>query len=271
MSNRMTAVTEYFHRELVKRGYPVEKEKVSWSLSYSQGDGMAFYGTLGTSEVMGLAKRLLARKHYRALWRAVDREFELECSITRNSYGSHYSHYNTMDVAFEGYGHSGEEMTPLQKEAWKELRENIEADVCSTSKELAENGYKLLKAGEPMWWDGGRKECMNGDERGFVYATHTVGRFTVDVRVFEDNDFNVYEFDDEQQVQDMIDGKVVAYQLQVRVRAGGRELASAWCGAITDYPDLRYAREVARDLLREAVSETRDSLNELAVKPNKEA
>lgn len=51
MSN--SVLNTYFRNELVKAGFP-EHLEVEYSLSYCQGDGVAFYGYLDTEDLINL-------------------------------------------------------------------------------------------------------------------------------------------------------------------------------------------------------------------------
>ena len=53
-------IKQHFQNELVKHGYPVDLT-IEYSLGYCQGDGMAFYGSLGVDDVQALMKRLFGK------------------------------------------------------------------------------------------------------------------------------------------------------------------------------------------------------------------
>lgn len=81
---RNDSLYEQFADKLREWGFPTEK--IEWSLGYSQGDGVAFYGPV---DVETYCKKV-----------GIDSSpFEGEVvTITRNQFGVHYSHFNTMDV-----------------------------------------------------------------------------------------------------------------------------------------------------------------------------
>ena len=119
-------IKQHFQNELVKHGYPADLT-IEYSLGYCQGDGMAFYGSLGVDDVQALMKRLfgteqgqtdavsrvknlMAQPDLRNMINVLREYAELqfcEVDISRNSFGQHYSHWNTMridsNVDFTGF------------------------------------------------------------------------------------------------------------------------------------------------------------------------
>lgn len=63
-------------------GYPDDDIEIAYSLSYCQGDGVAIYGMIRRSDAPDLT------------WP----EGADHVTMTRNSYGHHYSHYNSFSV-----------------------------------------------------------------------------------------------------------------------------------------------------------------------------
>jgi len=114
---------------LSEKGFPTDK--IGCSLSYCQGDGVAFYGTVDWEKFLTFSNR---RTHYRRLP-------EMDILIYPNSFGAHYSHYNTMDIQLDYYS-----ATPKQIELVKEFREELTEAIRSTSKELERMGYKEIES-----------------------------------------------------------------------------------------------------------------------------
>ncbi|HGU8658848.1 TPA: hypothetical protein ACNBMO_002637 [Escherichia coli] len=52
-------IKQHFHNELVKCGYP-DNLTIEYSLGYSQGDGVAFYGNLSVDNIKALINRLFS-------------------------------------------------------------------------------------------------------------------------------------------------------------------------------------------------------------------
>ncbi len=107
-------IKQHFQNELVKCGYP-DDLKIEYSLGYCQGDGMAFYGDLAVDDVKALMKRLfstelgqvdavsrvknlMAQKDIENMLFVLREYGSCDLSITRNSYGHHYSHWNCMNI-----------------------------------------------------------------------------------------------------------------------------------------------------------------------------
>ena len=123
-------LTDQFKERLEEYGLPTD---VEWSLGYSQGDGVAFYGDV---DVPKLLKTIGEYDKYAYLIR----RYEPSVTLTRNSWGYHYSHFNTMDVDGES-----REVAPREAEKWKELTALIELRVRSVSKELEKMGYDEIE------------------------------------------------------------------------------------------------------------------------------
>jgi len=145
-------VNEDFEQVVGDAGYPTKD--IRWSLSYCQGDGMAFYGDADVGSSM--LDRLQADNSVMVTeldLDAVKRLLEIEAiqitlRITRNSFGNHYSHYNTMDVQLlldvledlpDG---DGEKIL----DQVLRLEKIVEKDVRSLSRKLAADGYSMLES-----------------------------------------------------------------------------------------------------------------------------
>ncbi len=164
-SDTNSALTHLIEEDLAAVGYPTAD--IDFSLSYCQGDGVAFYTDYHGKNKR---KRQSGEKHLydvdlRRLWikriaRAAGAELrariqpfidkygvdllnQVNIAITRNSYGHRYSHYNTMtvDVSIdEGFFNSAEleEVDDLVHE----VEELIQEDVKDISRTIERAGYK---------------------------------------------------------------------------------------------------------------------------------
>jgi hypothetical protein len=151
-------ISEDFKYKLEELGYPTDD--IGWSLSYSQGDGVAFYGYVDMDIV---ARRLLEGKDLELYNRLVEENLTVSARIYRNSFGHHYSHWNTMEVEMDGdstdtmitylYESNGEELT---REEWDDKERELEAfithleevisiDIKTVSRELESLGYKQIE------------------------------------------------------------------------------------------------------------------------------
>lgn len=127
-------LTETFADRLAEQGYPTED--IEWSLSGRQGDGVAFYGSIDIETWLRANKRM---SKYRSLGRVVP------CAtITRNSYGYHYSHAHTMDVevAADDY----ERLTPARERLLEDLSDELREAVIAMSHELESIGEADIAA-----------------------------------------------------------------------------------------------------------------------------
>jgi hypothetical protein len=145
-------ITEVFQDELSNLGYP--NYDIPWSLNYNQGDGVAFYGQV---DVENVARRLLNENDYNFLMEMLD-EIKLEFDIVKNSFGHHYSHYNTMDVEMELVEWSdrldfdgGSDLEEVDRNLSQrvvlvtgELWGAIRRDIREVSQRLEKKGYEII-------------------------------------------------------------------------------------------------------------------------------
>jgi hypothetical protein len=127
-------VTSEFECVLQQYGYG--DCKLEWSLGYCQGDGVAFYGKVDVEDWWRKRGRtLFSKEEKRKLLKYYKEDSDLSIAICRNSFGHHYSHYNTMYV----------EVTWGNKELLELLEGAVLEDIKDISKELARQGYKDLE------------------------------------------------------------------------------------------------------------------------------
>ena len=146
---------EFFEEQLEERGFP--NEYVEYSLSYSQGDGVAFYGRIDVDAEM-LQRLDLPDDERMFLERAVGAGWTVDFDIERNHWGRHYAHWNTMALEYCGddiqsMSHDvfaeeievGEEMAQCEEwmlNAIDELERKLTERVVYTSRELEAKGYE---------------------------------------------------------------------------------------------------------------------------------
>jgi hypothetical protein len=123
-------IKEYLEEDLWEKLGGVSKDiKLALSLGYSQGDGVAIYGRLHKENAPNL------------LWPEGVENVNLE----RNSWGAHYSHYNSFNVDF--YDEEYNEVSPYNTDG--NLRDDFNAmaksirDIC---KSLEDQGYKYIES-----------------------------------------------------------------------------------------------------------------------------
>lgn len=124
---------DLFSNRLAERHYP--HDHIQFSLSSSQGDGVAFYGDV--NDVESLARAVLDDTVYEQLRSAIE-SGEISIRIAPNRHANHYSHYNCMDVNIRYTDSDG------IASAVDELETRILNDLRNLSKELEAAGYTLL-------------------------------------------------------------------------------------------------------------------------------
>lgn len=133
-------VSEFFEYELEALGYPTDK--VYWSLSNCQGDGMAFYGDIDRDSIAKIRNRVLGNKNPA---RSITKTFLFnEVTFTIASNNPHYNHYNSMAVNFEASNSVSDKMYKLLCE----IRDGIAEEVKQVSKDLARKGYDIIESME---------------------------------------------------------------------------------------------------------------------------
>jgi hypothetical protein len=123
---------ESFVGYLKEWGYP--SDDIRFSLSYCQGDGVAFYGRISDWDI--LLPRICPDKP--GLSQIIE-EWDVSISIAGKS--NHYHHHKSMMVVME-YDQGNDYPVPIEVvEALNKLTRCIEEDVCDRSKELERLGY----------------------------------------------------------------------------------------------------------------------------------
>ena len=152
-------ITEKFVENLSDMGYPTDD--LEWRLSYSQGDGVAFYGEVDIDKVIDRLEHKGYDLNY-DLYKAIDNEnLTITARIYRNSFDYRYSHYNTMKVEIDGdsietmmeylYGYldsDTDEYVDKYNEIYNfllDLRDCIHNDIKGVSKQLEKEGYNDIE------------------------------------------------------------------------------------------------------------------------------
>ena len=130
-------LTEDFQNQLAEKGF--EAVKVFWSLSYCQGDGVAFYGCVFSDDLK--IKDAEAKKLIERLEKAGD-----EISIEITGANNWYHHRNSMTVEIDFEHESDEEDLParlkIARPVWREEFEDyLSEKVKEISTELEKSGY----------------------------------------------------------------------------------------------------------------------------------
>ncbi|MDU4190132.1 MULTISPECIES: NgrC [Aeromonas] len=277
-------IKQHFQNELVKHGYPTDLT-IEYSLGYCQGDGMACYGRLGVDDVQALIKRLFgteqgstdAVRRVKNLMAQMDIDHMInvlrdygncDLSITRNSHGHHYSHWNCMNIddnvdftgvfpdeeTMLGTGIKGvnPEMLERWQGIWDRFIDALQDDVKSLSKRLEADGYKLIEATpyeETVVWQ------------------RTTESYQVRVIELPEHDFDMDDWDTDcrdQTIRALLDGsqRVLGLRVEVRDRDGDYILAdNSMYGLTLSIDDKKYDG-YRREMLRDVITQVR-LLNDL--------
>lgn len=136
-------LSEYFKERLMEYGF-YSDVRIEFSLGYCQGDGVAFYGEIDFSIWLKNHQDHFTKKELKRLeW--LNYEFGIGLSTTRNSYGYHYSHYNTMDINVACDGYIGLRDSDLLDEVLNEVEELLKDEVVELSREFERIGYEEIE------------------------------------------------------------------------------------------------------------------------------
>ncbi|MEL4886732.1 hypothetical protein N6P31_06525 [Pectobacterium betavasculorum] len=127
---------------LTEAGWP--EMEVDYSLSYCQGDGVAFYGSLHSGEMVELFAALvrqgyLTNREAKTFTKLVV-QYDMTLRLTRNDFGQRYSHANCINIDF--YDIDAPDRYPrCCQRIFTAVRKSVNA-ICG----MAEcQGYDLLK------------------------------------------------------------------------------------------------------------------------------
>lgn len=156
-------ITEIFKEELANKGLP--NEDIRYSLSYCQGDGVAFYGNI---DIDLLCEKDEKAKDLIEAIRKFDPDVYLAITIKKSSHFHMYDHYNTMDLYIEDDFHwASEEEEKKFIRRLTELEKYLKDLIKDTSQELERIGYADI-------------ESQLSDENIIDFLTANECRFTFD-------------------------------------------------------------------------------------------
>ncbi|MFJ5375202.1 hypothetical protein ACIPTP_22005 [Pectobacterium versatile] len=253
MSTTYLMVTRHCCNELAARQWPVTME-IAANLSYSQGDGVAFYGRLNTEDLIRLLPALHQRGHLSDL-ALIELTEEIAGSgmsvtLSRNALGRRYSHTGTIEMSYEDIPASF-----LERHCHcllRALRDDIR-DICSA---VASDGYTLIEAIEPS--------C-----RPIVFERNTAN-FTVRVVETENITGNV-EYWETEVLDDCLasilkEGATLrTLEISVVCRNTGSVLGRAWSTDVMRKPNQPVREWLDRECVNDAITEARAAITELLV------
>ena len=143
MSNAYRFIHRHTRNTLVARRWPAEMD-IQTNLSYSQGDGVAFYGRLSANELVLLlpeiALRGLMDDGAMQTLRELIAGSDMSVTLYRNSLGNHHAHNGTISMEYHDCPEGMYERHVVS--LLKALRAEIN-NVCSC---VAAAGYRVLEA-----------------------------------------------------------------------------------------------------------------------------
>ncbi|NJV02503.1 NgrC [Escherichia coli] len=218
----------------------------------------------GQVDAVSRVKNLMAQKDIENMLSVLREYGSCDLSITRNSHGHHYSHWNCMNIddnvdftgifpdddSMIGTGIEGinQDMVERWQDLWERFVLELADDVKSLSKKLEADGYSLIEA----------SPCE--DEVVWERATEN---YLVRVTELPERDFDMGHWDDEvrdQTICSILEGKERVLGLRVEVLSRENEIVlgeESLHGLTVASDDKSYAG-YRRELLRGAIQQTRD-------------
>ena len=250
----MNLIQTYFKRQLEQRGYPTDD--ICYSLNSCQGDGLAFYGSIEEEALIGFVDALMTGTEKAAVKRAINKGATV--TIERNSFATHYSHFNTMTV--EGESYYADALTEFEETAFDAFIEALAEDVVTTSKELESDGYAIIDAGSSYG-------ALDGKVREFNTA-----RFTLRIEELEDENFSM-EYWDESLIDDTLQGFIDAKQryfclkVSIMEQEDGIVLGDIYLGGCVESNDAssRTYGGYLRQMVAESIKEARDFIESVSL------
>lgn len=161
----MNVLHAYFNSQLINAGFPDELE-ICWSLGYSQGGGMAFYGKLYADSWESLFNKIYPQKCQQRIFARLLKSIRKwenyydYIEIERNQFGYRYSHFNTMELsaptADELYFFYDEkaksewyfpkDKVHKYKALWDDFMTDLAEYIRDLSRRLEREGYRIIEA-----------------------------------------------------------------------------------------------------------------------------
>lgn len=267
----MQPLEQYITCELDRAGYPGSDMDAYWSLGYSQGDGVAWYGPIDADALHTLAGRLLSGQDKAAARRALKKANDVNVTIE----GKHrrYHHYNTMRPTLDLYETDEAPLTERERAGLDSLLDSIRDDVRQLSHRLERECYAFLEASRPAMWPTALAGAMMStrDDSGLVYDTRTVDGYRIVATLEDDEDADAYESGDidedhTQIARAMVEGRLGVCLCHVAVfdDDSGTHLTDAYLGSVWVGPNDAYLAEVFDELRADALDEARTMVARLA-------
>lgn len=270
----MNLLHSYFNTRLVEAGLP-DGLNLEWSLSYSQGDGVAFYGEIEHTHWLDLFVRIYPnqKRQYRKFERlaksliAWSGYSDSLITIERNWFGHRYCHADTMSLNAphaEDFRFFYEESVkkhwyfPTEKVGeyqalWNGFVADLEIYLRELSGQLKSDGYRIIEA-TPY-------------EKRVEYAFNTA-HYRVEL-IAEPADFTFSPYDEAEDMmqfcRSLINGETRYANMYAQVldRKTGLALGGDYIGELTYSPEDKSFSGYKRELIGEAVARAREKITML--------
>ena len=248
----MNFLKQYFALKLEQSGFGDELE-IEYRFSYSQGDGVAYYGSLEEDSLVALCNKLLSGTQKAAVKRAIQKGGTF--TIERNSFGYRYAHFNTMELCT--CDHYAEELTEFEQSAVETFEETLIEHIRDTSRELESNGYAIVEAGS---------KCFALENKKRVFNT---AKFKLIIEEVEEDEMDLNDIEYNLDFYNsLINGSTRYFCLNVSIESqDGLELSERYLGCCTadnTKQDLTY-QGYLRGLVSEAVANARKRINHISL------
>ncbi|MFK3663584.1 hypothetical protein ACI2I2_24265 [Scandinavium sp. NPDC088450] len=248
--DKLCTLTEHHCRNLLTGyGWPRDME-IAFRLSYSQGDGAAFYGHLTCEDLSRILEQQVSRGELRkAECRRLVRRIEASDTVLyleRNAFGHRYAHAGCIRYVWRDG-----DCAP-DNDVAGEIESLIRSDVEALCRQMACDGYLL-------------QEAMLPSSEPVVFQRNTAN-FVVRVEETED----VYCGDDDAEFRNeliaLILDKGACYRplaISVVSTTSGNTMGTAWAGDALRLPGQPVRAWFDRHWLTEATEEARQTINAL--------
>jgi len=244
-------ISLHYRFELARLGYPIDD--IQYCLSFSQGDGMAFYGRISSLDT--ICQRLLADSDDQCNLALSALTKGMYLDISRCNWSYRYNHFNTMMVLVSNESFP-ETISEEETNAVELLRQRISEDIKEVSKQLELAGYHIIDA-TPYEKKVVREFCTK--------------QFKVKIEEHPESELILDHWDDseiEPIIQDIVNGKKRYFRVIVEVqsREYGQLLGHNSLGSIIDnidYPSRSY-HGYKDELIANSIDEARKAIEELS-------
>lgn len=248
MDNICTLIERHCHNLLDGYGWPREME-IAFSLGCSQGDGVAFYGTVSEASLIHILEQHVARGELSqetcATWAEQIKDCQPELRLVRNAFGHRYAHANCIRCDWHCVDDESEALA-------ESLELLILRDIDVLCAKMEYDGYRL-------------QEAMLPSDSPLIFQRKTAN-FAVQVEEVDSNEWGLDDDEYRDEIIHLILTKGASYRpLTVRIinLATDTVMGLAWTGDVLRLPDQPARSWFDRYWLKEAMNDARQNIAEL--------